>query len=126
MGDLNDYPTDRSLTESLSAETQFQNIKPKKLYNLSYYLQEVKKQGTYKYEGQWGILDQIIVSGALLDTSKSIYATVDDINVFRDDFLLEKDDKYPGEKVFRTYVGYKYNGGYSDHLPTYLDLRRKR
>ncbi len=126
MGDLNDYPTDRSLTESLNAETQFQNIKPKKLYNLSYYLQEVKKQGTYKYEGQWGILDQIIVSGALLDTSKSIYATVDDINVFRADFLLEKDDKYPGEKVFRTYVGYKYNGGYSDHLPTYLDLRRKR
>jgi predicted extracellular nuclease len=126
MGDLNDYPTDRSVVESLKTETQFENIKSDKLYNLSYYLQEVKKQGTYKYEGQWGILDQLIVSGALLDTSKSMYTTVDDAHVFKADFLLEKDDKYPGEKVFRTYIGYKYNGGYSDHLPTFVDLRKKK
>lgn len=125
MGDLNDYPTDRSLTESLKAETQFTNIKSNKLYNLSYYLQEVKKEGTHKYDGRWGVLDQIIVSGTLLDTTNMIYTSIDDIHIFSQDFLLEKDDKYTGNKVNRTYIGYKYHGGYSDHLPTYLDIRRK-
>ena len=42
MGDLNDHPTDRSLTESLQAQTNFDKIKSNKLYNLSYYLQVEK------------------------------------------------------------------------------------
>ncbi|MGM0648920.1 MAG: hypothetical protein ACQES1_00265, partial [Bacteroidota bacterium] len=25
-------------------------------------------------------------------------------------------------KPYRTYIGYKYHGGYSDHLPVYLKL----
>ncbi len=125
MGDLNDYPTDRSLTESLKANTSFDRIKSDKLYNLSYYLQEVKKLGTHKYNGQWGILDQIIVSGALLDTVGNIYTTPDDAHVFNADFLLEPDDKFPGKRPDRTYIGFKYHGGYSDHLPTYIDLKKR-
>lgn len=125
MGDLNDYPTDRSLTESLKANSSFDKIKSDKLYNLSYYLQEVKKIGSHKYDGQWGILDQIVVSGGLLDTVGSIYTTTDDVHIFRADFLLEPDDKYPGDKPNRTYIGFKYHGGYSDHLPTYVDLKRR-
>lgn len=125
MGDLNDYPTDRSLLESLKTNTSFEKIKSNKLYNLSYYLQEVKMLGTHKYNGQWGILDQIIVSGALLDSTRNIYTTPEDAHVFNKEFLLEPDEKYTGQKVNRTYVGYKYHGGYSDHLPTYLDIKKK-
>jgi predicted extracellular nuclease len=125
MGDLNDYPTDRSLNESLKANTTYDKIKSDKLYNLSYYLQEVKKLGTHKYDGQWGILDQIVVSGGLLDTVGNIYTTPEDAHVFNADFLLEPDDKYPGQRVNRTYVGFKFHGGYSDHLPTYVDLKRR-
>jgi len=125
MGDLNDYPTDRSLLESLKTNTSFEKIKSDKLYNLSYYLQEVKKLGTHKYDGQWGILDQIIVSGTLLDTTRNIYTTPDNAHVFSPDFMLEPDEKYTGKRVNRTYIGYKYHGGYSDHLPTYVDLKKK-
>jgi endonuclease/exonuclease/phosphatase family metal-dependent hydrolase len=125
MGDLNDYPSDRSLLESLKTQTEFDDIKPKKLYNLSYYLEHEKKLGTHKYNGQWGILDQIIVSGGVLDTVSSIYSTLDDAHVYNADFLLEPDDKFTGKKVNRTYIGFKYHGGYSDHLPVYLDLRKK-
>jgi hypothetical protein len=32
-------------------------------------------------------------------------------------FLLEDDEKYGGKKPYRTYLGPKYLGGYSDHLP---------
>jgi len=121
-GDLNDYPTDRSLTESLKAKTIFENIRHKSLYNLSYYLQEEKGLGTHKYNGHWGILDQIIVSGGLLDQNTSLYTDKENAHVFNADFLLEDDDRFTGQQVSRTYVGYKYKGGFSDHLPVYLDL----
>jgi predicted extracellular nuclease len=126
MGDLNDHPTDRSVLETLKAQTEYDDIKPKKLYNLSYYLEHDKKLGTHKYNGQWGILDQIIVSSGLMDTTSTIYTTLEDAHIYNADFLLEPDDKYPGQRVNRTYIGFKYHGGYSDHLPTFLDLRRKQ
>ncbi len=125
MGDLNDYPTDRSLTESLQAQTTYDNIKSNKLYNLSYYLQVIKKQGTHKYQGQWGILDQMIVSGALLSGEGKVFTSLEDAHIYSADFLLEPDEKYTGQQVKRTYIGFKYHGGYSDHLPVYLDLKQK-
>jgi len=123
VGDLNDHPTDRSLLESLKAKTEYDKIDYSNLYNLSYYLQEVKHKGTHKYDGIWGVLDQIIVSGALLDKNKKIYTTIDDAHIFDAPFLLEPDTKYTGYVVKRTYIGFKYNGGFSDHLPTFLDLK---
>ena len=38
------------------------------------------------------------------------------------DFLLVDDLKYLGKKPFRTYLGMKYTGGFSDHLPVYIDF----
>jgi hypothetical protein len=32
------------------------------------------------------------------------------------------DEKHFGKKPFRTYYGMKYLGGFSDHLPVYLEL----
>ncbi|NJO88702.1 MAG: hypothetical protein HC831_06855 [Chloroflexia bacterium] len=43
-------------------------------------------------------------------------------HIFSADFLLTDDEAYTGKKTFRTYLGYKYLGGYSDHLPVFLDL----
>ena len=122
MGDLNDHPSDRSMMETLKAKTEFDKITNHKLYNLSSYLEHSQNLGTHKYQGQWGILDQIIVSGALLDPTNSVYTSVEDIHIFDADFLLEKDDKFTGKRVNRTYIGFKFHGGFSDHLPTYIDL----
>jgi len=33
-----------------------------------------------------------------------------------------EDKTYFGLKPFRTYMGPKYEGGYSDHLPVYIDV----
>lgn len=125
IGDFNDYPKDRSLTESLKAKTDFSKINPKSLYNLSHHLQENKGIGTHRYEGIWGVLDQIIVSGALLDKMNNLYTSKDNIHIFSADWLLEKDEKYGGLKTYRTYIGFKYHGGFSDHLPTYVDILKK-
>ena len=122
MGDLNDFPTNKSVNESLGALHDFSNIKTDEIYNLSYYLEEVKGLYSHRYHGEGGILDQMMVSGALLDKSASIYTTPDNAHIYNADFLLEPDDDNVGYKPFRTYIGYKYHGGYSDHLPAYLDL----
>ncbi|MFW6275735.1 MAG: endonuclease, partial [bacterium] len=47
---------------------------------------------------------------------------IDQASIYQNEFLLEKDQKYMGEKPFRTYHGPAYHGGYSDHLPVYTDL----
>ena len=43
------------------------------------------------------------------------------VEILRHPFLLEEDEKYGGDKPFRTYNGMKYWGGFSDHLPVSFD-----
>ena len=81
-----------------------------------------KKGGTYRYQGMWGILDQFLVSGNLLEKKGSIRTSLEKAQILRHEFLLEEDEKYGGDKPFRTYNGMKYLGGFSDHLPVALDL----
>jgi len=122
-GDFNDQPEDKSLSSGLNAQTQYETIQAESLYNLSYYLSSEKGQGSYKHEGTWQMLDQFIVSGALLNRANKLYTSIDDVHIFDADFLLETDEKYAGKKPFRTYFGYKFNGGYSDHLPVFIDVK---
>ena len=126
MGDLNDYPDNNSVCVELQAQTDFSTIEQSRLYNLAYYMQFVKGWGTHKYDGTWGILDQMIISGSLLDGQGALYTDKDDARVFNPPFLLEADDTNVGFKPYRTYAGYKYLGGYSDHLPVFLNIYRKK
>jgi predicted extracellular nuclease len=126
IGDLNDEPEDKSVKITLNAKLEYDNIKSLELYNLSYYLQSVKNKGSHKYQGKWGMLDHIIISGSLLNENNKIHTTKDDAHVFDAKFLLETDSKYQGFTPFRTYKGFKYNAGFSDHLPIYIDLYRKK
>lgn len=66
--------------------------------------------GTYRYQGEWGSLDHIVVSGSLVRHVGSCY--VNDA-----DFLVEEDEKYGGVKPRRNYIGPRYMNGFSDHLP---------
>ena len=122
MGDFNDYPTNRSITEVLGAKSPTENeINANTLYNMMLPLHKAGK-GTHKHEGEWGVLDQIIVSGRLLDTGKKFHSTKNDVHIFDADFLLERDEKFLGNKPKRTYIGMKYHAGFSDHLPIFLDI----
>lgn len=122
MGDFNDEPDNSSITDVLRAQTKFDNPQLGELYNLAWYMKEVKGLGSLKFQGQWGLIDQIIVSGSLLNKNNSIYTTPENARTFNADFLSEKDEAFIGFKPFRTYVGFKYNGGFSDHYPIYFDL----
>lgn len=124
MGDFNDYPDNRSMRHVLGAMPTTDSLVVNHLYNLTYALHRQGEIGSYKHDGQWGMLDQIVVSGALLMGTKYTTVNANGVRVFSPEWLLE-DDKPLGRKPFRTYVGMKFNGGYSDHLPVFFDLQAK-
>lgn len=122
LGDLNDYPHNKSLTTNLMAKTTFNNLIKNELYNLSAHIEKRQKTGSHKREGEWGVLDQIIVSGSLLISKSGIKTSINNAYIYDAPHLLVKDETYSGSKCFRTYQGYKYIGGFSDHLPVFIDL----
>lgn len=124
MGDFNDYPKDASLREVLKAkEFDASFMSRSNLYNL-FSVDKLSKEdvGSYRYRGKWGYLDQILISENLLKSSNPLYVLRQEANVYAPDFLLEEDLKHGGQKPFRTYSGWTYLGGTSDHLPVYIDL----
>ena len=68
--------------------------------------------GTHKYQGIWSCLDQFYVSHSLKDIAQA--------TIFAPNWLLEEDTKYLDYQPKRTYVGFRYHDGYSDHLPVVL------
>lgn len=121
MGDFNDEPNDRSLTEGLGALTTKADI-TEDLYNLMAPVKQNTSLGTHKYQGQWAILDQFIVSAALLQKNTGVFTTHNAAKIMMQDFLLIEDEIYSGQRPYRTYDGFRYAGGFSDHLPITLDL----
>lgn len=67
-------------------------------------------RSNYRYQGLWEQIDHIFVSQSLQPFIVSSY--VNDAP-----FLIEEDTRYGGVKPFRTYNGYSYQPGFSDHLP---------
>jgi len=121
MGDFNDFPTNKCMTDILKANPLSGSIDARCLYNLMYKMQTDGK-GSNKYSGEWGMLDQMIISGSLLDSSGSFFTSQIDAHLFDASFLLENDKTYLGKQPFRTYTGMKYHDGFSDHLPVYTDF----
>lgn len=44
--------------------------------------------------------------------------------VFNHDKLMNKDEAFKG-RPFRTYAGTRYLGGYSDHFPIIIELKKR-
>lgn len=117
LGDFNCTPEDQ-IIRSLILSSDSDRI----LLNLSGRIKE-RDSGTYRYMGRWEMIDQVIVSRGLLECESGLYTDANFLKIFRPDFLLKKDSKYPGLSPFSTYSGYRYQGGFSDHLPVILDLK---
>jgi len=121
MGDFNDYPDDESIRIHLQASLNAHTNKEGELINMMFPHFEKNNVGTHKYQQHWGILDQMMVSQSLHKTKTGLH-TKNTAHIFNADFLLEPDDHNVGTKPLRTYLGFQYIGGFSDHLPIYVDL----
>ena len=116
MGDFNSIPGDKVI--STIAGSYGSGLT---MVNLSGHMPA--GTGTYRYLGTWEMIDQIFVSDFLLKGPSRLFTEPQLARIFSPDFLLCDDNKYPGRSPFSTYKGFKYAGGYSDHLPVILDLK---
>ena len=73
-------------------------------------------EGTHKYQGRWSFLDHFYVSSSIDSLSNA--------QVYDAEWIQETDEKYLGLRPKRTYNGFHYQNGYSDHLPIVLECRK--
>lgn len=125
MGDFNDEPTNTSIYYILRAGNKRKNLEQRDLYNLMYDQHNLGDVGTYHFQGNWNMLDQIIVSPMLLKDHKGYHTTYDGGKIFKKEWMLYDNPKAGAQVPNKTYGGDTYFGGISDHLPVYLILNRK-
>ena len=114
MGDFNDDYNCAIIRDVLGAEKYWKvELRTNRTLYDVIEKQGKEKIGTYKYKGNWNIIDHILVSGGV---------ELQDAGILSLPALLEEDEKYGGTKPRRTYIGYKYNGGISDHLPIWMRM----
>lgn len=113
MGDFNDDPASNSI-KSL--------VKTNGLFNPMDTLLS-QDRGTTTYRKQWNLFDQILITHNFFER-KSNSLRFKKANIFDEDFLKLYDGKYKGSP-YRTYVGKRYKGGYSDHFPVYITIYKK-
>lgn len=125
MGDFNDTPENKSIREILSAplyDKKCNSNPPHRLYNLFSTAGTLEPSGSHKYQGEWSQLDQIIVNGTLLNRESPMHLLPESTRIYAQPFLLTKDKTGRGQRPLRTYYGFKYEGGFSDHLPLITDF----
>lgn len=106
IGDFNDAPIDNSV-QYISREQKLN------IYTSDFHPQK-PSLGSLKYKGRWNSFDIILMDQRL---KKIKIRTGHQI-----DWLLIEDDRYGGKKPFRSWQGPRYLGGYSDHLPIYIEI----
>jgi hypothetical protein len=126
MGDFNDEPDQPAICEVLKAEAYSAQTTPVSLVNLMLPKMNNVNEGTHKFQGKWAILDQFMVSGNFLLKKKGLQTSPGSVHIFHAAFLMEEDERFLGGKPFRTYSGPRYTGGFSDHLPVFLDVWSNR
>jgi endonuclease/exonuclease/phosphatase family metal-dependent hydrolase len=112
IGDFNDDPTSKSIERLVTGYGLFNAFETLRAYN----------RGTTKHNRQWNLFDQILVTANFLEKSANTIQ-FESSNIFDEEFLKRFEGKYKGAP-FRTYVGKKYKGGYSDHFPVYITLKK--
>lgn len=119
MGDMNDEPSNKSLSEVLGAKNPETGDAP--MVNLMF-PQHVEKKGSYNYRGNWNMLDNIVISGSLLDNT-GFRCTERKGYVFSEPWMEYKAENGTVSPN-RTYGGPNYYGGVSDHFPVFAKFSR--
>jgi len=124
MGDMNDNPTDPSMTQYLKGKETIEEVADGEFF--SPFLSMMKAgYGSLAYQYQWSIFDVIMVNKQLATApdgglkilqinSKGFYG-----RIFKKDWMITQTGQYKGQP-FRTFSQGAFMGGYSDHYPTYI------
>ena len=121
MGDLNDDPMNKSCAVILGGKREAKDAKPHGFFNPWWNILN-RGIGTLAYASSWNLFDQIIISGNLVNTPEDRWHFYG-AKVLNFDFLKDTEGNRVGYPK-RTYAAGSFLGGYSDHFPTEIFLRR--
>jgi hypothetical protein len=116
MGDLNDDPVNKSVTEGLRAKGNVKKLEEGDLFNTmnKFYKDGI---GTLAYRDSWNLFDNMIVSQSFLGGDLNTYRFYKS-KIFNKPFVRQSAGNFQGYP-FRSYVAGRYDGGYSDHFAVY-------
>ena len=112
MGDFNDEPYNTSIKQLVEKFSLFNPMETLRSYS----------RGSVFLNGKWSLFDQIFFTINFFKSSNETYEFFK-ADIFDQDFLKLFNGPYKGSP-FRTYVGKKYKGGYSDHFPVYAIFKK--
>lgn len=119
MGDLNDDPVNKSITQHLRASGDRKVAKEKVMFNAMHEPYQ-KGIGTLAWRDNWNLFDQIIISPSILNGTNGSYR-LHGVRVFNEPYLRQQDGNFAGYP-FRNFVGDTFQDGYSDHFPVFMVL----
>nr|WP_319399408.1 endonuclease/exonuclease/phosphatase family protein [uncultured Carboxylicivirga sp.] len=122
MGDLNDDPINESVTMYLRGIGKKNKMKDGDMFNTMYkhYKNGI---GTLAYRDKWNLFDQVMITESLMGTDYSTYKFKSS-HIYNKPKMIVPEGRYKGYPL-RTYVGDRYQGGYSDHFPVYIILLKE-
>ncbi|TYA70153.1 endonuclease/exonuclease/phosphatase family protein [Seonamhaeicola marinus] len=112
IGDFNDEPHNNSIVRLVEGFNLYNPFETLRSYN----------RGTVSRFKQWSLFDQVFFTSNFFKSSNEEFEYYN-ANIFDEDFLKQFRGRFKGSP-FRTYVGKKYKGGYSDHFPVYAIFKR--
>ena len=126
LGDFNAEPDARESRKILHVrpETALRNAPadPSALYTPFVGLRR-QGYGTLVYRDRRQLFDYILVSGAFASGNGLRYGGR--CGIFVRDYLIHRSGPWKGYPI-RTFQAGRYTGGYSDHLPVFLDFENKK
>ena len=128
MGDMNDDPIDKSMSEALRGKANINEVGEADMYNPWYNVLAKEGAGTLQYQGSWNLFDQILLSKNLLNANGSKdYSSLKywKNQIFKRDYLFQTEGKYKGMPK-RTTAGGVWLDGFSDHLPVVVYLVKEK
>lgn len=126
MGDFNDDPGDKSVSEDLGAKLKKDKLEKGDFFN-PFWQMHKDGYGTLVYNDIWNLFDNIVVSDNVANAPEGTLELWKPKKgdyygfIYKAEFLFQKEGQYKGYPL-RTYVGNNFQGGWSDHLPVYIFL----
>ncbi|HEY4652721.1 MAG TPA: hypothetical protein VIG72_14985 [Pontibacter sp.] len=123
LGDFDEEPKSAILQQVLKANGRPNPNYRDELFN-TFYTNYVQGLGSFYKRGDFKMLDQVLVSKGLLDR-KGLEYVMGSAHIHNPEFLKYTFGKYKNTPR-TTYNGTTYIGGYSDHFPVFIRLRKEK
>lgn len=128
MGDMNDNPTDVSMTEFLRGKEFIKDVTDEDFFDPFLSMIKAGYSSLY-YRGEGNIFDIVMVNNALANAPKGTFQIQPIIKkkfygrVFSKPYMTNQTGQYKGTP-FRTFSNGAFINGFSDHYPTYIVIKK--